>query len=682
MYIDIFIYNYKKLLYIYFYNVSGITGATDDGKTTNALKAQTPNGENPTKSLDSSFSTDRYRSQINVRLKQPNLKTNRSLENIFDSMCNRAQHNTSLPIIGSCDATSTRSPPLKVASETTLSETQLNKPSRERQFNFDNLEMALSPKSLHPKQSDAIYAQSEPEHETAPKQMVAGVGREKLKEPELAQTVQENKITKTRPLQGSQSSPEIGINHAPNIFSKLPSQKSKCQNAQFISTTDESTDSGDLHLKSSPQLQSNPFVGNFRTSSPNNASLSGYHRRPVTPVHVNPFISNIPNTNHVLIYQDIAPQSEQSVQGYNPSYLPRYQGPTILSPDLTILPSSDHQRQFFLSQDISNSRACSPYSNINGPYAHSAQPSNMAFISNEAAYMPHSSPASFPGTQPSLPTTIALLSPNQSAPALGPNATYSLPQKSNMQSHPIYLPSPPMPNNVALVSTSNRTVPSTTYVPGNVSVVLASGMSIAGSTEFPTSSDLPISAHAGNSNAAQSANLSVSNASSPNTSTFPPSQQNLNSSQITQGPYPQYPVNEENEIRQGRGDVTENTLDVPKTQSTIVPSSPMQIRKEVTQPKISRKFGIVPRQQSKSSGDEGPSVSPPTTEKHINVNPPPASPGAAGKKVSRKMSCTNSIGSHHNVDNSINESSVGSTTGPNATSSPNTKHKASVVHHR
>ncbi|XP_021926242.1 uncharacterized protein LOC110833001 isoform X2 [Zootermopsis nevadensis] len=651
---------------------AGVSAGTDNDKTSNAPKTRAQNGENTTKLLDS-FTTDRYRSQLNVRLRQPNMKTNRSLENIFDSVSDRAQHNTSLPIIGTCDSTSTKLSSLKMSSENTLSETQFKKTSSERLFDFGRQKTALSPKFPHPQQLDALHALSAPQLEAIPKRIIT----ENSKEPQLTSSVQENKITKPHSPKETQSSPEIS-NHTPNIFSKLPNRKSKCHNAPFLSTTDESTDSADFHSKSSPssQLQSNPFVGNFRTSSPNNTSPYGYPRTPFTPVHANPFISNIPNANHTLIYQDFIPHNEQSVHCYNTPNLPQYQGIKILEPDFTILPSPDNQ-QFFLQQGTRNSRACSPYSHTNASYTQSSQPTNITF--NELTYVPNSSSAPFPGTSNSLPTTIAPFSTNQSATSSGANNASSLPQNNNTHSHPSYSPNNPLSINESHVPTPKTSVPSNapfmTYVPGNTSVVLPSGRPTSGSVEyFPISSDIPGNTLLVNVSSAQSANLSVPNTSSSNTTNIPTSQDNLNPSQILQ-----YSVNEGNNPIQGQSDVTENTLEVPRTQTTSAPPSPVMTQKETSQPKISRKSSILPRQQSKSSGDEGPNLSPPTA--HVGAAAPTASPGTARRKASRKMSCTNSTGSHHNVENTINESSVGPS-GPNATSSPNTKHRGSVMHHR
>jgi hypothetical protein len=124
--------------------------------------------------------------------------------------------------------------------------------------------------------------------------------------------------------------------------------------------------------------------------------------------------------------------------------------------------------------------------------------------------------------------------------------------------------------------------------------------------------------------------------------------------------------------------VTENTQEDNRTQTTSVHSSPLPVPKQTAQRKMSRKSSILSHQISKSSGDEGPNLSPSTVHKHINTNRPP-SPGDIKRKASRKMSSTNTIASHQNVDNSINESSAGCNGGPNATSSPNTRHKTSIV---
>jgi hypothetical protein len=693
LHLNISIHNYKQLILIYCRQISGVAGGTEDDETTSTSKVQTQNGDSPTKSLDSSFSTDRYRSQLNVRLKLPNPKTNRSLENIFDSTADVMQHNTSLPIIDTCGTISAKVVPLKMLSETTLSEPRNKKHSCERRFNFDTSESALSHKLPYQQQEESTHALSD--HCASPKEIVTEAGSEKYKGPELHKPVEGNKVLKTHSLKESQSSPEITRNHIPNIFSKLPNGKSKCQNAHFLSATDESSDSVDLHLKTSPHLQSNPFMGNFGTSPP----LSCFSRNPITPAHVNPFISSSPNSDHAVILQDVSPHDDQSAQYHNPPHLPHFQSPAILPPDLTILKSSEHQRQFFLPLGTSNSRACSPYSHINASYSHNTQQSNIAFINNEAVYMPNSAPASFSGTPSSFPTTIAPFSPSQSAASLGTIPTSSLQQNNNVYHNPGYFPNSPIlsyaaqvspPNTIVsgntgyfLLNGTNTAVPSTTHVPDNVAVLVPPSMSIPGSAEYVTmASDLPTNTNSGSSCMAQPASFSVPDASSPNASNFPQSHRNSDPSQNPLGRHSQNPVSEGNKAEQEQNDETEKTLDVPRTQSTSVPTSPVPIRKLTMQRKSSRKSSIISRQQSKSSGDEGPNLTPPTAHKHTNVNPPSTSPGAATRKLSRKMSCTNSIGSHHNVDNSINESSAGSIGGPNATSSPNTKHRTSVVHQR
>ena len=96
-------------------------------------------------------------------------------------------------------------------------------------------------------------------------------------------------------------------------------------------------------------------------------------------------------------------------------------------------------------------------------------------------------------------------------------------------------------------------------------------------------------------------------------------------------------------------DAKEKPPDVKKPQSSSMPSSPVSIRRQ--------KPSIISHQHSKSSGDEG-------------VR---ASPGSARRKLSRKPSSNNSIRSQPIVETSA---------GPNATSSPNTKHKSSVDHSR
>lgn len=519
------------------------------------------------------------------------------------------------------------------------------------------------------------------------------MGSEKSKGPEVHQLVGKNKVLKTHSLKQSQSSPEITGNNVPNIFSKLPHGKSKCQNPQYFSATDESTESVELHLKTSPNSQNNPFVGNTGTLPPNNATLFCSSRNPITPAHANPFISSSPNPDHAVIFQDVTPHEEQRSPFHNSPHLPLFQSPATFPPDLTILTSSDHQRQFFLPLGTSNSRACSPYSHINASYSHNNQPSNIAFINNEAVYMPNSTPASFSGTPSSFPITIAPFSPSQSAVSLGNIPTSSL-QQNNIYHNPGYFPNTPIHNYTAQVSPTNTivsgntgyflsngtntTVPSTTHVPGNVAVLIPPCVSIPGSAEYVAmTSDLP-----GSSCMAQSASFSVPDVSSPDASNFPPPHQNSDPSQDTLGHHSQHLVSEGNKAGQEQNDVTEQTLDVPQTQSTSLPTSPVPVRKMTMQRKSSRKSSIISRQQSKSSGDEGPNVTPPTAHKHTNVNPPSTSPGAARTKLSRKVSSTNSTGSHHNADNSINESSAGSTGGPNATSSPNTKHRTSVVHQR
>lgn len=242
-----------------------------------------------------------------------------------------------------------------------------------------------------------------------------------------------------------------------------------------------------------------------------------------------------------------------------------------------------------------------------------------------------------------------------------------------------------LPGNTAyfVSNGANVALPSTTHVAGNVALLVPPSIPIPGSAEYVAmTSDLHSTTHPGSSYMAHSESFSVPDTSSANASNFPASHNNSDPSQDPLGCHPQHLVSEGNKDRQEQSDVAEKTLDVPRTQPASQPTSPVPNRKLTMQRKMSRKFSVTSRQQSKSSGDEAPNLTPPTTHKHSNVNPPSASPGAGRRKLSRKVSCTNSIGSHHNVDNSINESSAGSTLGPNATSSPNTKHRTSVVHHR
>jgi hypothetical protein len=226
-------------------------------------------------------------------------------------------------------------------------------------------------------------------------------------------------------------------------------------------------------------------------------------------------------------------------------------------------------------------------------------------------------------------------------------------------------------------------VPPTAQIPGNVAVLVPPSASIPGSAEYiAMTSDLPSNTHPGSSCTAQSAIFPVPDASSTNASNIPPSHQNSDPSQKPLRHHAQHLESDGNNAGQEQSDVTEKAFDAPRTQSTSLPTSPVPVRKLTMQRKSSRKSSVTSRQQSRSSGDEGPNLTPPTAHKPTNVNPPSTSPGAARRKLSRKVSCSNSIGSHHNVDNSINESSAGSTGGPNATSSPNTKHRATVVHQR
>jgi hypothetical protein len=313
--------------------------------------------------------------------------------------------------------------------------------------------------------------------------------------------------------------------------------------------------------------------------------------------------------------------------------------------------------------------------------------------------MQNSTPASFSGTPSSFPITIAPFSPSQSAASLGNIPTSSLHQNNNIYNNPGYFPNTPIHNYTAQMSPTNTvlsgntgyflsngtntTVPSATYVPGNVAVLVPPSLSIPGSAEYVAmTSDLPSNTHVGSSCMAQSTSFSVPDVSSPDASNFPPSHQNSDPSQDPLGHHSQHLVSEGNTAGQEQDDMTEKTLDVPRTQSTSLPTSPVPVRKLTMQRKSSRKSSIISRQQSKSSGDESPNLTPPTAHKHTNANPLSTSPGAARRKLSRKMSCTNSMGSPHNADNSINENSAGSTGGPNATSSPNTKHRTSVVHQR
>jgi hypothetical protein len=556
----------------------------------------------------------------------------------------------------------------------------------------------LSHKLQYHQQEEPTHAPSD--HGARPKEIVTEVGNEKSRGPEVHQLVGKNKVLKTHSLKQSQSSPEITRNHIPNIFSKLPHGKSKCQNPQFFSTTDESTESVDLHLKTSPHSQNNPFMGNTGILTPNNAILSCSSRNPITPAHANPFISSSPNPDHAVIFNEVTSHHEQRSQCHESPHLQHFQSSTTLPPDLTILTSLDHQRQFFLPLGTSNSGACSPYSHINASYSHNTQPSNIAFINNEAVYMPNSTPASFSGTPSSFPLTIAPFSPSQSAVSLGNIPTSSLQQNNSIYHNPGYFPNTPIHNYTAQMSPTNtilsgnstgyflsngtnNTLPSTTHVPGNVAVLVPPSLSIPGSAEYVAmTSDLTSNTHTGSSCIAQSASFSVPDVSSPDASNFPSSHQNSDPSQDPLGHHSQHLVSEENRVGQEQNNMTEQALDVPKTQSTSLPTSPVPVRKLTMQRKSSRKSSVISRQQSKSSGDEGPNLTPPTAHKHTNVNPPLTSPGDARRKFSRKASCTNSIGSHHNIDNSVNESSAGSTGGPNATSSPNTKHRTSVVHQR
>jgi hypothetical protein len=676
---------------IYYRQISGTTGETEDDKLTGTSKAQAQNGDSPTKSLDNSFSADRYRSQLNVRLKLPNPKTNRSLQNIFESSADATQHNTSLPIIDSCGTTSTKASPLKMLSETTLSETRNKKASCETRFDFDTLQSALPHKLPY-------HEQEESKHGASPKETVREADNEKSKIPQVQQHVEE-KVLKTHSLKDSQLSPDIPRNRTPNIFSKLPNGKSKCQNAQFSSAANESTDSVDSHLKPSPHLQNNPFMGNTTPSSPHNAPFSCFSPVTILPSYANPFISSSPNPDQSVILQDVPPHDDQSPQYPNSSHLQYFKSPAILQSDLTILTAPDQQRQFFLPLGTSNSIACSPYSHTNASYSQNIQPSKIAYINNEAVYLPNSAPASFSGTPSSFPISNATFSSSQPAASLGTIHTSGLHQNNGMYHNPGYFLNSPIPSYAAQVSPTNTimpgntayflsngtnaALPSATHVAGNVPLLVPPSVQIPGSAEYVAmTSDLHSSTHPGNSYMAQSESFSLPDASSANASNFPASHQNSDPSQDQSGRQSQHLVSEGNKERQEQCDVAEKTLDVPRTQPASEPTSPVPNRKLTMQRKASRKFSVTSRQQSRSSGDEATNVTPPTAHKHSNVNPPSASPGAGRRKLSRKVSCTNSIGSHHNVDNCINESSAGSAGGPNATSSPSTKHRTSVVHHR
>ena len=688
------IMEYIKLRQIYSGQVSGVTGATEkDDKSSKLCNEQTQSGDNPTKSLDSSFSTDRYRSQLNVRLKQPKLKTNRSMENIFGSTDDKTQHNTSLPIIDTFDTTPKKAGPLKMSSETTLSSTRNKNRPCERLFNFITTESALPSKLPHA-HVDTTHVLSASENDVSTKEALTGEDRQKSKEQELTQPIKGNWLAKTHHMKEPYSSPDTAVNHTPNIFSKLPNHVSKCQNSHVLSTTDDSADSVDFRLTSTPQLQGNPFTINLRTTSPNNAP-SCCNLRPVTPVQINPFLSSSPNPSHEVVYEDIVPHDGHSVQCHNPPHLLCLQSPATLQTDLKVLSPSDHQRQFCLLQGA-NSGACSPYSYVNTSYSHSMQPSNIALISNENLYMPNSIPASFPNMPLSLPSSFVPLSSNQLASSLGPNSTSPVSKNNILNANPNYVPNPPtssqgglqvatpsmnVPDSTGyfMSNVANPAAPSTTFLPGNVTVVVPPSLSIPGSAQYsPVTSDLLTNTHSVNSCTAQSASLPMPNPSSTNTPNVPPSQRNADSSQTVLGPHSQHLITEGNTAKQEPNNVIENMLEDHRTHSTSLPSSPVPVRKQTAQKKTSRKSSILTHQHSKSSGDEGPNHSPSAAHKHIDTNRPP-SPGDTRKKLSRKTSSTNSIGSHHNVDNSINESSAGCNGGPNATSSPNAKHKTSVV---
>jgi hypothetical protein len=310
--------------------------------------------------------------------------------------------------------------------------------------------------------------------------------------------------------------------------------------------------------------------------------------------------------------------------------------------------------------------------------------------------MPNSAPASFSGTPSSFQISNAPFSPNQPAASLGTIHTSGLHQNNGMYHNPGYFLNSPIPSYAAQVSPTNVpgktsyflsnganvALPSTTHVAGNVALIVPPSVPFPGSAEyFAITSDPHSTAHPGSSCMDQSESFSVPVTSSANASNLPASHQNSDSSQDPLGHHSQHLLSEENKDRLEHSDVAEKSLEVPRTQPAGEPTSPVPNRKLTMQRKMSRKFSVTSRQQSKSSGDEAPNLTPPAAHKHSNVNPP-SSPGAGRRKLSRKVSCTNSIGSHHNVDNSINESSAGSTGGPNATSSPNAKHRTSVVHHR
>ncbi|XP_069694424.1 uncharacterized protein [Periplaneta americana] len=562
---------------------TGISGATDANQTATAPITQRQIADNPSKFLDSTFSADRFRSQLNVRLKQPNLKPNRSLDNIFDSASDRKQHNTSLPIIDTSDTNETKFSPLKISSD--------DKSASENLASSEDLD-------IEPPQKAISFAETSPKQVEEVKPEFSEANSNKVQEPTNSSLPKENICLKIGNVMDNQASSEIQGNYTPNIFSKLPNRKSKCHNAQLISTTDDSTDSVDVHSGPSPHVQSNPFVGTFPTSS-GNLQFPSYPTRPVSPAPVNPFVTNI--SNHPNQYQDICSLPEHTI----PPYATNYQ------PDAAIPITPEYQ------QKTNNTRVCSPYPHMNTSSALSARPGNIAVIDA--------------GTAP-ITATSSQMPVFANSPL---NVSFRQPTNSDFFHDP-----------KAVAPHSNTNFPgSGGQLPNDVS---------------SSTLQLPV--------ATSSGNLQYFKMPAERLDTFPTQTAPLQHS----GARATSPLN-----TSSHDDVTDNTLEVPRPQPPSGPSSPLPARKHTTQQKPIRKSSILSRQQSKSSGDEGPNLSPPTSHKHVGTNPTPASP-ASRRKISRRVSCTNSTGSLHNAE----EAPTGSLGWPTATSSPNTKHRTSVAYHR
>ncbi|PSN51828.1 hypothetical protein C0J52_17680 [Blattella germanica] len=260
--------------------------------------------ENSAKPMENSFATDRFRSQISVRLKQPNPKSNRSLDNIFDTSSPKQIHNTSLPIIGAYDNSSY----IDQGRQAMI---------QDRAHNIGSVDTCFQPYS-----------------------------RNFLKDP-------------------------------PNIFSEIPIRKAQDQTLQLPNIMDDSTESVDVFTQPAHQFQSNPFVGNFPTSTP------------VTAVSVNPFIPS-------------ATYTTQPIHQYT---------------------SHEHQRQAFLPQTTSNARICSPYPFMNSPAQYAAH------LPNSGIPSPNLTPQNSPQVNktPYFPPDNSNYLPNPVPPTNPPNPGFLIP---------------------------------------------------------------------------------------------------------------------------------------------------------------------------------------------------------------------------------------------------------------